>query len=176
MTIHIDFKMLWGYVSELVLSGVVYGLLRIVFAADDLRSFTVSTASEWNDLTGILFTAALAIWITFVNIRAMRFGEYLHRIGAESNITAAFICAMAVFFCATIALISCTAIKRPEPAHMALFLLICSFVNTYTLIRNSTLLIKLYGKFNRLNIKASSESEGQDKAIQVLPHSARIEP
>lgn len=172
MTISLDFKIAWGYVSELVLSGLAYGLLRILFAEEDLRAFTVSTANEWNDLTGILFSAALAIWITFVNIRAMPFGEYLYRIGAETQITIAFICAMAVFFCATAALTTCTAINRPEPANIALFLLIYSFFNAYTLIKNSTLLVRLFGKYNRLN-KPASESTGT--SIQVLPDSTRIE-
>ncbi|WP_169978124.1 hypothetical protein [Tautonia rosea] len=174
MTIKVDLRLIWGYISELVLASMAYGMLRILFAGEDLIAFTVSTASEWNDLTGILFSAALAIWITFVNIRAMPFGEYLHRVGAEKQITAAFVCAMAVFFCATVTLTACTAISRPEPAHAALFLLIYSLVNAYTLVRNSTLLIKLYGKFNRLS-KAKVSSDGVGKPIQVLPHSTRTE-
>lgn len=170
MTINLDFKIVWGYVSELVLSGLTYGLLRVFFSGEDLRAFTVSTANEWNDLTGILFSAALAIWITFVNIRSMPFGEYLHRIGAETHITVAFICAMAVFFCATLTLTTCTAVKRPEPAHVALFLLIYSIINLYTLIKNSTLLVKLYGKYNQLK-----KAEQERTQIQVLPESTRIE-
>lgn len=158
MATSLNLKIAWGYLSELVLSGAMFGLLWLVFGGESIRAFTTATANEWNDLTGMLFSAALAIWITFVNIRAMPFGDYLHRIGAEKQITVAFICAMAVFFCATITLTVCAAVKRPEPAYAAMFLLIYSLINTYTMIRNSTLLIKLYGKYNQLAKTVSAET------------------
>lgn len=165
----LNLKIAWGYLSELVLSGVMFGLLWLVFGGETLRAFTAATANEWNDLTGMLFSAALAIWITFVNIRAMPFGEYLHKIGAEKQITVAFICAMAVFFCATITLTVCAAVKRPEPAYAALFLLIYSLINTYTMIQNSTLLIKLYGKHNQLTKALGAEANDTPRVATQPP-------
>lgn len=139
----------WGYVIEIIGSAVVYGCTVLCFGVQRVTNFIQDTADEWNDLTGILFSASLAIWLTFINIRGSLFGDYLARKRGDMVYSRAFLTAMIACFVATVLLIACKGMSNAMITHLAFALLICSAINLVSMIKNATDLVRLYSAFKR---------------------------
>jgi hypothetical protein len=88
----------WGYAIEILGAATAYGLALSCIGAKPLTKFMQDTVEEWDDLTGILFSAALAIWLTFVNIRGGVFGDYLASKRVDIIYSRAFMTAMGIYF------------------------------------------------------------------------------
>ena len=140
---------LWGYAVEIIGTGAVYGFTLLCIGVAPLTYFIYDTADEWNDLTGILFSAALAFWLTFINIRGSLFGDYLARTRGDAVYSRAFLTAMIVFFLATVALVVCKGIKHDAASHIAFILLIYSGINLVSMVKNATDLVGLYSAFKK---------------------------
>lgn len=124
--------------------------------------FIVSTATEWAQLTGTLFAASVAAWLTFVNVRATAFGDYLdskHAVGAYSR---AFSAAMLVQFAATGVIIAAKGTNDAVLGHIALFMLIYASVSILSLVRNASGLVVLYGVYRR-SVREAESSRGQPR-------------
>lgn len=145
----VDWAIVWGYAIEIIGAGAVYGFTLLCAGFQPLSKFMQDTADEWNDLTGILFSAALAIWLTFINIRGSLFGDYLARKGGDAVYSRAFLTAMIAYFMSTVALITCKGIKYEAVSHIAFSLLIYSGINLVSMVKNATDLVRLYSAFNR---------------------------
>ena len=139
----------WGYAIEIIASTVVHGIAITAFGIPAITAFVQETCDEWNDLSGILFSAALAVWLTFIIIRGSLFGEYLAKHRSDDVYSRAFLTSMIVFFLMTVAMIFARGIKSNIVAHVSLWLLIYSFLNLYSMIKNSTDIIRLYSAFKR---------------------------
>jgi hypothetical protein len=144
----INWTIVWGYAVEAIGTASVYLIALFLFGPARLTRFVQVTADEWNDLFGILFSAALAVWLTFTNLRSSMFGLYLEKTGNATVYSAAFLTSMIGFFSTTAAMICCRT-GYGVVAHIALFLLIYSVFNLYSMIRNATDLIGLYSIFMR---------------------------
>ncbi|MEW4568019.1 hypothetical protein AB1L88_09150 [Tautonia sp. JC769] len=149
MTIKISWAIFWGYAVEVIGTAAMYGLARVFVSIEQLSAFIQSTWAEWNDLTGILFSAALAVWLTFINIRGSLFGDYLARKQDDRVYSRAFLTAMIAFFFATAALNMVGGIKNDIMAHAAFILLIYSTFNLFSMMKNATDLIRLYSAFKK---------------------------
>jgi hypothetical protein len=149
MTRKATWTILWGYAVEIIGTGAVYGLALACVGGTQLTKFVQDTADEWNDLTGVLFSAALAIWLTFINIRGSLFGDYLARMRGDAVYSRAFLTAMLSFFLATVMLIACKGTKLDAPSHAAFALLVYSGINLASMVGNATDMVKLYSAFNR---------------------------
>lgn len=142
-------SIVWGYLVELMLSGLLYAGAWWLWGFSAIHAFIEKTASEWAALTGTLFAASLAIWLTFVNIRATSFGDYLDRQRAVGVYSAAFVTAMVVHLAATICLITAKGSQEMVVAQVALALMLYGGINLITLIRNASGLVTLYSTFRR---------------------------
>lgn len=142
-------NILWGYAVEVVAASIVHAIAIIAFGIPTITTFVHETCDEWNDLSGILFSAALAVWLTFINIRGSLFGDYLAKKRGDDVYSRAFLTSMIVFFLTTVSMIFVRSIKANIVAHAALWLLVYSFLNLYSMIKNSTDIIKLYSAFKR---------------------------
>lgn len=142
-------NILWGYAVEVVASSILHSIAIFTFGISAITTFVHETCDEWNDLSGILFSAALAVWLTFVNIRGSLFGDYLAKKRGDDVYSRAFLTSMVAFFLTTVAMIFVRGVKANLVAHLALWLLIYSFLNLYSMIKNSTDIIRLYSAFKR---------------------------
>lgn len=140
---------IWGYLAELVFVAVLYIVARVVWESSEIAVFLKDTAGEWAALTGTVFAASFAIWLTFVNIRASEFGDYLDSKDAIGVYSTAFVTAIVVQLGATVSLIIVRGTASEAVAHVSLCLLFYAGVNLLTLIRNATGLVGLYGAFKR---------------------------
>jgi hypothetical protein len=165
MKARINWTVVWGYAVELIGAAVVYLIFMFLFGPARLARFVQSTADEWNDLFGILFSAALAVWLTFTNLRGSMFGLYLEKMGSAAVYSAAFLTSMAVFFLTTASMI-CSRTGYGFVSHIALFLLVYSLFNLYSMIKNATDLIGLYSLFMR-------EVEIERNRLAAAPKSRR---
>jgi hypothetical protein len=152
----------WGYLIELVLAGLFYVMIWWLWGFAAIQTFLDKTATEWATLTGALFTASLAIWLTFVNIRATDFGDYLDSKRAVAVYSAAFITAMVVYLAGTICLIAVKGSSNIAVGRIGLGLMLYGGINLVTLVRNATGLVRLYGIFRRELRKAQARAYGED--------------
>ncbi len=158
-----------GYAIEFIGTAAAYGLIRVVWNGKQVTDFVHATCDEWNDLTGILFSAALAVWLTFINIRGSLFGDYLAREQGDAVFSRAFLTAMIGFFLATASMIVTRGIKSDYMAHAAMLLLIYSGFNLVSMMSNATDLIKLYSEFKRVleieKAKLDRQAAGQSTNV-----------
>ena len=144
-----SWTVLWGYAIEVFGAATLHVLALLLAGVSGLTRFIQDTADEWNDLTGILFSAALAIWLTFINLRGSIFGDYLAKQRGDSVYSRAFLTALISFFLATVSLILCKGVSNHFASHIAFFLIIYSGINLVSMVKNATDLVKLYSAFNR---------------------------
>lgn len=139
----------WAYVVEFILCVLVFVGIALVWDRTAVTRFIHDTAASWVELTVTLFAASLAVWLTFVNIRATEFGDYLDQRESVGVYSTALIASMIVHFTSTVLMILNVGIQNAVVAGAGLFFLIYGVVNLLTLVRNSTGLIRLYSTFRR---------------------------
>jgi len=103
------FRIAWAYLIEVALAVGSYAFCWVVLGVPAIATYIGKTADEWDDLTAGLFSAGVAIWLTFVNIQSTEFGDYLRFREKDGSYTFAFIAPMVVFFLTT---------ATPGPAHL----------------------------------------------------------
>ena len=136
-----------GYVAEFLLSGLLFALAIVLWQSDQLASFTEKTATPW--AAGGLFAASFVTWQIFIHLFTSDFGEWLQWRGADRIYNAVFITAIAVYAISTIVLIIAGQLKNKIVDLIALWSLIFSFINLYTLVKNASDLLKLHSAFKR---------------------------
>lgn len=159
------FRIAWAYLIEIALAVGAYLFCWAVLGIHDIAVYVGKTADEWNDLTAGLFSAGVAIWLTFVNIQSTDFGDYLRFKKKDGSYTFAFIAPMVVFFMATATLISSKGIASDAFANVAFFLLLYSGAMLFTLIRTATQMVKAYGEFRNL----VKHEQAEEEATMTLP-------
>lgn len=141
-------RLLWGTFIEITF-GVVLFIVICLITDDALRSsFLRDTASDWISVTGqVLFPAAVAIWITYVNIESSQFGDYLRYVKAAGPLHFGFAYPSLVFLATTIALIFTKGTKLAFMPNVAVFLLLYSTAVFFVMVLNVASLLRLYGGF-----------------------------
>ena len=140
-------SVIWAYAKEPLLVGLVMGILLAIAGSPPIEDFVEKTGSQWANFTGLLFAASVAVWISYVNITASAFGEYLRTKGALLVYSNAFASALVIFFVSTAILIISTAFKSSIIADAAMFMLIYSTVNLMTMVRNGSGLVRMYALY-----------------------------
>lgn len=137
----------WGYVSEGILTGLVYLFLVQWLGSDKLARFVSSTANSWAYLIGLLSALSVALFALFVHILSTEFGDWLCSRGADGVYKAAFmytLCVNVLTFCS---LIAAGYSKRALAAYVALGLLIYALTNFVSTVKNVSDLLKLQRLF-----------------------------
>lgn len=137
----------WEYAGEIICAGLFSAVLFVTVPSSSIADFMDKTAREFDSLVLVLFSASLAIWLTFVNITGSEFGGYLRYKGCLDAYNWAFLSAVVVYFLSSLSLILAVGKKQAILADTAVFFLIYGFLNLATMIRNGTGLIRLYSKF-----------------------------
>ena len=152
-------RLIWGFGVELALGALIF-LCVLFFTEEAARAkFLRDTATDWLAVSGqVLFPAAVAIWITYVNIESSSFGDYLRYQKASQPFHLAFIYPAVVFFTTTLALIFAKGTAVTNLPAIAVFLLGYSSVVFVSMILNVTAVMRLYGAFRLI---VERERQGQ---------------
>lgn len=141
-------RVIWGAIVEIIF-GVALSALVFLFV-DDLQRilFLKETVSDLLSVTGqVLFPAAVAIWITYVNIESTSFGDYLRFKRAAHVFHFGFIYPCLVFFATTVSLIFPKGTKFLMFVDGVVFLLAYCVAVFFTMVFNVTTVMRLYGAF-----------------------------
>lgn len=154
-------RLLWGAFTELTF-GVVLFIVIYLITDDPLRSsFVRDTASDWISVTGqVLFPAAVAIWITYVNIESSQFGDYLRYVKAAGPLHFGFAYPSLVFLATTIVLIFTKGTKLAFMPNVAVFLLLYSTAVFFVMVLNVASLLRLYGGFRAELAREQNKKDG----------------
>ena len=141
-------RVIWGALVEVVF-GVVLATIAFLFIDEPQRiSFLKETVSDLLSVSGqVLFPAAVAIWITYVNIESTSFGDYLRFKRAAQVFHIGFIYPCLVFFATTVSLIVFKGTKFTMFADLVVFLLAYCIAVFITMVLNVATVMRLYGAF-----------------------------
>jgi hypothetical protein len=139
----------WAYLAELFCATLITAFISLFVPELKLAEFLSKTAGAWAALTGGLFAVAMAIWIVLFQVSATPFGDWLDRRGALRIYSLGFATAAGVYAGATALLIvtSFAATSVSLINYLALFGLLLAVLNTYTVVRNGTDLLRLQSAF-----------------------------
>ena len=141
-------RVIWGAFVEVVF-GTVLATIVFLFVDEPQRiSFLKETVSDLLSVSGqVLFPAAVAIWITYVNIESTSFGGYLRFKGAAHVFHLVFIYPCLVFFATTLTLIISKGTKFTIFTDLVIFLLAYCIAVFFTMVLNVATVMRLYGAF-----------------------------
>jgi hypothetical protein len=141
-------RVIWGALVEVTFGAVLF-VLAMTFVDEPQRiSFLRETVSDLLSVTGqVLFPAAVAIWITYVNIESTNFGDYLRFQGAARVFHLGFIYPCLVFFATTVSLIVVKGTKFLLFTDLVVFLLAYCIAVFLTMVLNVATIMRLYGAF-----------------------------
>lgn len=141
-------RVIWGALVEVAFGALLFALAFISVDEPHRISFLRETVSDLISVTGqVLFPAAVAIWITYVNIESTNFGDYLRYQGATRVFHLSFIYPCLVFFTTTAFLIVIKGTKFLIFTDVVIFLLAYCIAVFFTMILNVASVMKLYGSF-----------------------------
>ena len=141
---------LLAYFSEILLSVLMTFAMFHFLSENVIGDIIGKGASEWANLLGVLFGASVAIWLTFVNLSSTEFGKFLHYKKVYSIFNWGFIFTSITYFIGMICFILTKGLTNSKPlTEITVFVLIYGFINLYTLIKNTSDLIKIYHEFSR---------------------------
>lgn len=141
---------IWGYIVEFVLAGLVQIAAILIWDADKVTNFVSETAGAWAAFAGVLLAAALAIWIVLFQVATTPFGEWLMWRKAMHVYSRAFAYDVIIYATGTVLLIICMSIKSSQMlAHAALFVLLLGTVNLVTMVKTTKELLDLQAEFRR---------------------------
>jgi len=141
-------RVIWGALVEVVF-GIVLSTIAFLFVDEPERiSFLKETVSDLLSVSGqVLFPAAVAIWITYVNLESTSFGDYLRFKRAAQVFHLGFIYPCLVFFATTASLIVLKGTKFTMFADLVVFLLAYCIAVFLTMVLNVATVMRLYGAF-----------------------------
>lgn len=141
-------RVIWGAFVEIVF-GMILATIAFLFIDEPQRiSFLKETVSDLLSVSGqVLFPAAVAIWITYVNIESTSFGDYLRFKRAAQVFHLGFIYPCLVFFTTTVSLIVFKGTKFTLFADLVVFLLAYCIAVFFTMVLNVATVMRLYGAF-----------------------------
>lgn len=141
-------RVIWGALVEIVF-GILLSTIIFLFVDEPQRiSFLKETVGDLLSVTGqVLFPAAVAIWITYVNIESASFGDYLRFKRAAQVFHLGFIYPCVVFFATTVSLIIFKGTKFTMFADLVVFLLAYCIAVFLTMVLNVATVMRLYGAF-----------------------------
>ena len=141
-------RVIWGALVEIVFGIVLSTIVFLFFDEPQRISFLKETVSDLLSVSGqVLFPAAVAIWITYVNIESTSFGDYLRFKRAAQVFHIGFIYPCLVFFATTVSLIVFKGTKFTMFADLVVFLLAHCIAVFITMVLNVATVMRLYGAF-----------------------------
>lgn len=152
----------WGYVVELALAAIVYGLLLFFFGAEKVAAFLSNTWGAWSTVCGVVLAVAVSMFVVVLQMLTSDFGGYLVSRSADGPFRKAFGTAVAISFAGTIAFIIAGNIKWAPATHAAGVLLLLVAINLYSMMKNAMNLQRMHALFERIRRREQQdEHEGR---------------
>jgi hypothetical protein len=144
-------KSFWiAMIGELLFSSLLFAATLLVVEQSSLLSFVAKTAGDWITIASqVFFPASIAIWITFVNLEATKFGEYLRHFGNDVTFRLSFIFPVVLFALTCFVLVLYRGIESSILANLAIFAVVYSGVALFILVRNVTEFMRIYGEYRK---------------------------
>ena len=144
-------KSFWIAMSgELFFSSLLFIVILLSVEQPSLMSFMAKTAGDWITIASqVFFPASIAIWITFVNLEATKFGEYLRHFENDVTFRLSFISPVLLFAATCFVLVLYKGTESSVLANLALFAVVYSGVALFILVRNVTEFMRIYGEYRK---------------------------
>jgi hypothetical protein len=151
-------KVLWGYLVEPLLSGLIVFLGYEVVGGHAIAEFIGKVAVDLATLyCAVIFAAAFAFLWTFYSKADAGFYVWLDEIGAFNVYTNATIYVVVIEGLAIFSLLITKYYENETFALIALFVFLMAVINSYTMILNVVGLMKLQIQFNRMLHNSNSK-------------------
>jgi hypothetical protein len=143
------FIIIWAYLVEVILTGLVYALIFLIWDYDRIAGFFIKTADSWvTKFTTIMLAGSIAFFWTFYSHSNTDFAKWLYYKKAFNTYLRAFLTAIAIFMVTTIGLIITQTTQNKSTAVVCGGLLILSAINVVSFFKNIVGIIKLNIVFN----------------------------
>lgn len=151
-------RFFFGIIVEVLLALCIYGIWASI-SSDGMERYINGTFELWVILTTTMFVGGLAVWGAFVSVSSAEFGEWLHAKGRLGAYNTTYVISCATFFVTTCLLISLAANDWRWMRHFAVWSLLYSLINIYSVVVNTRRLVILHAAFRSLLREALSEGK-----------------
>lgn len=141
------FILFWGYVVELLLVLVVYGIILNYVDRQDLPRIVQDNWGIFCGVSGGLLAIGVTFLIFILQMANSEFGKYLAWRKADVHYWRAYQVQVFLFFLATVMPIIAGLGKSAWAGHAAWIFLLYATVNVLTVIRNTVGLVRLQQTF-----------------------------
>lgn len=145
---------IWGYLSEIFLASLVFGLLLLFLDADQISDFLKPIASDIATyFSSVMFAASVAFLWTFYSKSDTAFSQWLYEKGAFKVYLSAYIVAVSIYSLLFLLLLITGKADNNILTMCTFWLLLLGIINIYTFIKNVISQLLLNMEFNRRNTK-----------------------
>jgi len=137
----------WGYLGEIVLTALLYGLLVLIGLTDQLRAIMLDHWGVVSTISGVLLGIGSGALLFLAQELNSEFGKYLAYLKADTDYLRAFQIQAVVFFLATLTPAVSAFWKDVYAIHFAWVLFIYACLNGLTLLTNVEKIVRLRQKF-----------------------------
>lgn len=140
----------WAYVSELILSVLLFGGLFLIWSPIALENFVVASAADLASYyAAIMLGGSLAFLWAFYTKSDTPFAQWLYSKGAFPVYAFAYFFAVANYALLTLALVIVKHTSSATLSFVALWLLIFCTLNAYSFLKNIYDQLRLNLEFNQ---------------------------
>ena len=144
----------WAYVSELILSILIFSGLFFLWSPSELEQFIAAGAADIASYySAILLGGSLAFLWAFYTKSDTAFVQWLYRSGAFSAYVIAYFFTVSVYALLTLALVLVKYTNATMLSFFTLWLFIFSVINVYSFLKNIYDQLRLNLEFNRMSDK-----------------------
>lgn len=143
---------LWGYISELVLTTLIFLLFLHLFDSEKVAIvFRGSAIDIATYFSSIMLAGSIAFLWTFYSKSDTKFSQWLYKKGAFNVYLTAYVVAVGVYILLLVLLIFCSKVNYYYLTLLTFWCFILGLINVYTFIRNIIGQLLLNMEFNRVN-------------------------
>lgn len=141
------FVILWAYLVEVILTGLLYGLSFLLWDFEKIAGFFIKVSGSTN-FTAIMLASSIAFFWTFYSHSNTDFAKWLYQKKVFPTYLRAFLSAIAIFLLTTMAFIVTQATQSKVAAVIFGGLFILSMINVFSFFKNIVDIMKLNITFN----------------------------
>jgi hypothetical protein len=142
----------WGYISEIILTTLVFSLLLLLFDPAKVASvFRASASDIATYFSSIMLAGSFAFLWTFYSKSDTPFSRWLYKKGAFNVYLTTYVVAIGIYITLLLLLIFCSKINYYLFTLFTLWFFILGFINIYTFISNIIGQLLLNMEFNKVN-------------------------
>lgn len=149
---------IYEFSFEFIVSPIIFFLLFLIWKPALISGFVSNTANDWAaKILSIILAASIAFFWTYYSHSNTEFSKWLYYKGSFHLYTRSFVVSIFIFLVTIIALIIANFNSNFYFGLVTAWLLILSFLNFFTFIKNIISLMKLNINFNIELEKAQNE-------------------